>query len=102
VKLSNAFKVHFSAVTTQIIITIGPQSMWWFKRRLPNAATSVIWRKQGYLLATSRQMQHHYRLVAVDTAVNSEEERVQEGKERKGKEREKQKIWILQSGMENV
>jgi hypothetical protein len=48
--------------------------------------------KQGYLLATSRQMQHHYRLVAVDTAVNSEEERVQEGKERKGKEREKQKI----------
>jgi hypothetical protein len=30
-------------------------------------------------------MQHHYRLVAVDTAVNSEEERVQEGKERKGK-----------------
>jgi hypothetical protein len=40
--------------------------------------------KQGYLLATSRQMQHHYRLVAVDTAVNSEEERVQEGKERKG------------------
>jgi hypothetical protein len=37
-------------------------------------------------------MQHHYRLVAVDTAVNSEEERVQEGKERKGKEREKQKI----------